>query len=697
MQLLSSTNNFKNGIYWCLRESGPGNCPQYVHELATACGPNFSFVSIEGFDQLLDRDLWQTLKKDSAAFNHNRSSEIRDTSALSQTFDSSLVVDASSDAVEWSIVQHRLTEYSKRLDLPAPKIERSELEWQMDRRGLASIIDRKFSLTVSGCLLFTTSPQRFFPSATIQLIFRGPQSWLRSLDEDMTNDAGVDQTVRLVNGHLYRQITEVTDILAFINKPFRLKGEVSESVYPYPPLAIKEILVNAIAHRDYTCREPVIIEIEPAYLRITSPGGLVDDVRKQVQSESLEDQITKSNKRGIKGYRNPVIADLLYGSGAMDKEGSGLADVYKWVKANAGTVTFGPSDENDHFTVTIYSRKEAVDEITKTASPLITRSTRCAINILELIDFPQIVYSATTEYWNGKGVWEATQSAWLPSFCLRSGRLWSFSNLNDRHNPLSKAIENGTQEVMKTTDFISIEDGRWFVDLMNRNLYQHFKSIGLICDEKRRRAYFPAIKDSDQPRVYRYQARTKKATRTVVKPHIGSKGGIIYWEHQSFNFRLERLGDTWGLFINPGYAFTTGGWKYLVSPERANILSTKRASRDYNQTVHNSTYFWVQVLAGTNDNGIIVLQTAPSPPDLPKSTQNLNTSTDISSDEVMDSFRLKLPRIAFSDVLPTASLNDVVLDDEFIEPEYEFEEMDDISLEEELEALVKKQKSEIRE
>lgn len=676
--LLPVTNNFKNGIYWCLRGEDPLTCPLHVQELAAGCGANFSFVTIEGFDQLVDRDLWQALKKDGEAFARTPlATGGQSVGNGYQTFDSSLADRALPDTVEWSIVQHRLTEYSKRLDLPAPKLERAALEMEMDRRGLGSINQNTFTLTVSGCLLFTSQPQQVYPQAAVKLIFRGPEAWLRRLGDDLAEaDSAVDAPLngladRLVKGNLYRQISEITDVLSFINKAFRLKGEVSDSAYPYPPLAIKEVLVNALAHRDYTRQEPVLIEVEPALLRIISPGGLVDDVKRQVAGESLEDQIVKNNRRGIKGYRNPVLADLLYGSGAMDKEGSGLADVYKWVKANAGTVTFGPSDDNDRFTVTLYSRKEAVDEITKTASPLITRSTRCAINFLELVDIPLIVYSAATEHWKIGGVWKATGAQWLPVFCLRGGRLWSFSDLNDKRNPLHRAIEEGTQEVMSTVEFQDMEEGNWFVELTNRSLFQHFKSTGLVSDDRKRRAYFPAERDSDQPRVQTYQARAKRATRTVAKPHVGSKGGIIYWEHQAFTFRLEKIGAAWGIFINPGYAFTTTGWRQSVSPEKSNSLSTKRASRDYNQAVHNSIYFWMRVLAGDSHEGMLVLQPGRA--------------------EEGGEFRATLPRIAFISHLPTSTLNDVVLDDEFLEPEDD--NPDEISLEDEIEALVNDQEA----
>jgi predicted HTH transcriptional regulator len=42
-----------------------------------------------------------------------------------------------------------------------------------------------------------------------------------------------------------------------INEPFRLKGRASEEVRPFDPIAVKELLVNALVHRDHDSDEPV--------------------------------------------------------------------------------------------------------------------------------------------------------------------------------------------------------------------------------------------------------------------------------------------------------------------------------------------------------------------------------------------------------------------------------------------------------
>jgi predicted HTH transcriptional regulator len=99
-------------------------------------------------------------------------------------------------------------------------------------------------------------------------------------------------------------------------------------------MALKELLVNALVHRAYDQEHRLRIDVDTKFIRFTNPGGLVDAVFQQVNTR-LQEQI-ELGTRGITGYRNPVIADLFYGAGAMDKEGSGLPDVHSQVMQNEG-------------------------------------------------------------------------------------------------------------------------------------------------------------------------------------------------------------------------------------------------------------------------------------------------------------------------------------------------------------------------
>ena len=114
----------------------------------------------------------------------------------------------------------------------------------------------------------------------------------------------------------------MTDLLALINFQFRLKAEVSRTVNAYHPLAVKEMIVNAIVHRDYERDAPVEIRAEPKSITVISPGGLIAEIAAQVRGQPFQQAVTE-HRGSIKGYRNPAISDLLYGGRADGPGGFG--------------------------------------------------------------------------------------------------------------------------------------------------------------------------------------------------------------------------------------------------------------------------------------------------------------------------------------------------------------------------------------
>jgi hypothetical protein len=345
--------------------------------------------------------------------------------------------------------------------------------------------------------------------------------------------------------------------------------------------------------------ENTIIEIEDDRIVITNPGGLIKDVFLQTGGGAILNQI-EQGIRGIKGYRNPVIADFFYSSHDMEKKGSGLADVHQLVRENGGKVTFGPIKNNTAFEVVIYSRPEAVNRETNTAAVVV--STRYAANLLEIELLPSLIWQAPTPYNRPRDLWAQTNSVWLPPFIIHNKKIYTFFNLEEKKNPLREFVDVFDVTRIPVNEFAQDEDNeRKLVWLINECLYKHMSHCGLIVDKSRRRAYFSGHRVAGEKRQVSYQARLRKSTRTVAKPIISpNTQKIRYWEHQSFSFGLEKFVDTWALHILPGYVFTLDGIRDLLSGERVNVLSTKRASRDYNSKVHTDLIFWLWVLARGN-------------------------------------------------------------------------------------------------
>ena len=596
-------SNYRHGIYWCSRDSKAeksDNLTQFVHELAGEIQTNFQVVPIAGFDEVID-DLWRYILQQPDSHQTQRA-VVREGST-SHPYDLRMLTNASLDDFEWPPMRVRLLQYCERTGIRAPTVRNDDWFTQLlSDQDLASRTEEGNTFpTVGGYLLFAEAPQSYIQTAQVVVRLKGPSEWL----EDVF-DVSSEQVEQVIEGNLWVQLEEIYALLSRVNRAFLLKeGRYSKSVYPYPPDALREIVVNALVHRDYEKDKPILIEIEQACIRVRNPGGLVQDVITQIRDipheeiKSAFEKKIRSGERGIRGYRNPVVADLFYGAEEMEKAGSGLADVWQESEKNKNEVNFGPIDNNTVFEITISRRPEVVDTITQTASSS-DHFTRYASNLLEVVSLPDVIWYAGTEARRAKEVWEKTEANWLPPFMTYSEKLFTFDNLSTPTNPLYAVIDANDIGKMTVEEFTDDYGEQRLIWLINECFYRHLEAQGLWVDKNRMRAYFP--RTDEGPRRIKYQARLRRATRTVVKKKKP------YWEHKSFWFRFERFGDVWTLVVLPSYVFTTDGRASLLQGDLVNRFSTKHQSRDYNNIVHNDLVFWTWVLSGEKQ-GTFVLNT----------------------------------------------------------------------------------------
>lgn len=630
---IEETEGYRHGIYWCVRnyrEEALDSLPQLVHELAGGIQGNFQIVPIAGFDEVME-ELWEHVSLHGFEAERTRTASGTE-KTVSQPYDLSMLKKASEDDFEWPLLRTRLVQYCARTDIRIPEeIRRDWIIQQICNRNLAVQTETGEILpTVGGYLLFAQHPQYHIQIAQVIVRLRGAREWLANvLDDTDDDDIAGEHVERVIEGNLWGQLEAVYEILATVNRPFLLKDEVSKTTYPYPPDALREMVVNALVHRDYEIFGPTVIEIEPACIRVRNPGGLIPEVERQVKRApdgkiapdalqiAFENQI-KGGIRGIKGYRNAVVADLFYGAGDMEKAGSGLSEVWRSGEENNNEVNFGPVDDNTAFEITIHRRPEVVDEVTRTAAH--SNFTRHASNLLEVVALPEVLWHAGTRARKARDVWENTGAKWLPPFVPYEKRIFTFHDLSDPANPLRAQIDVSDIVKVSVEEFIDFYGERRFVWLLNECLYRHFKAQNLCIDKNRMRAYFP--RTDEGPRAIKYQARIRQATRTVVKRKSG------HWEHKSFGFRFERFADTWTLVLLPGYVFTTDGKFKFLERDLVNRLSTKREGRDYNNIVHNDLVFWAWVLS-SGKHSTFALNTGPG--DVQDSPVSLNEHHDSSN------------------------------------------------------------------
>lgn len=601
--------NYRSGIYWCYRKgSDPLADSPLLRELQSQIQTNLLFVEIDGFDGLLT-----SIDKLVNAIPARPAISASPAQLELLPFDmqpSTRVFEDLSD----TLIRSKLVSYAEALREDTPILDTPErLAAAMESHHLTVLDADTTKVTNGAVLLFAKKADRQVDFGWIDVTVSGPASWVAEVLDAAGSSTADTETIR-IKGNLWEQLEQATTLLARANRPFRMKGAVSHTAFPYPPLALRELLTNLIAHRSYVDEKPARISLTIQEITFDNPGGLVDIVSRELEDESLQDVIGVGSRRP-KGYRNPVVADFFYSAGDMDKAGSGLPDVLREAANNLNHVRFGPTEENRRFIATISCRPEAlqVDAQTRTAKAS-GGDHRYAANLLRVTAWPESVWRIGTI----EDVREVNKldRIGVDSFGCARGWVWTFaSRTAPTANRLYElAIENEV-ELLPTDRLFSDRDAPSVVPaLLNRALAVRLQKLGLTVrfETGRMRAYYTSLDGT--PREISYRSTFKHARRTVAKPIVSrSSGKTVYWEHKAVYLRFEQFGDAWALTLLPGYVFTLDGETKPIASEKIGPLSTRRAARDYNPTVLHDLVFWSRMLSDGDGDTSFRLQLTRQP------------------------------------------------------------------------------------
>lgn len=126
-------------------------------------------------------------------------------------------------------------------------------------------------------------------------------------------------------------------------------GLFRKTIRRYPQEVIRELLINAFAHKKYTISGDVFIEVYPDRMVLTNPGGLPLG-------------ITPGNILHERHRRNPHLIQLLSDLKLMEGEGSGYDLVYEKLSRDARPLPEIEADFNK-MRVTVYSGKVNEDVV----------------------------------------------------------------------------------------------------------------------------------------------------------------------------------------------------------------------------------------------------------------------------------------------------------------------------------------------
>ncbi len=161
----------------------------------------------------------------------------------------------------------------------------------------------------AGVLLFGKQPQRLFPQAQVRIgIFRGTEI----LDSHDFTGTLWDQ----LDGAMarFRRVLKVRFDIQ-VEEP-SLEGLQRKEIWEYPLEALREAVVNALIHRDYTYPADIQIRLEEERLEVWSPGELPPPLTPEALYGPHSSVL-----------RNPLIAQAFYFAGVIERWGTGTTRI----------------------------------------------------------------------------------------------------------------------------------------------------------------------------------------------------------------------------------------------------------------------------------------------------------------------------------------------------------------------------------
>jgi len=155
----------------------------------------------------------------------------------------------------------------------------------------------------AGILVFGLNPQFFLPGAYIQYIkFAGPE---------MTDDVEFEKKF---SGALITELRILDDFIKaniVKDRPLRSDSFQESTGRNYPYWALRELVMNAIMHRNYESNAPIYIYEFSNRIEIINPGGLYGEA-------------TPQNFPNASDYRNVVLAEAMKVLGYVNRFNYGV-------------------------------------------------------------------------------------------------------------------------------------------------------------------------------------------------------------------------------------------------------------------------------------------------------------------------------------------------------------------------------------
>ena len=167
--------------------------------------------------------------------------------------------------------------------------------------------------TYAGILMFGNNVERRLPGAYVQYVRFGGDGRGADIDSDYKFSGNLMTILNQLDTFVSTTIAK--------KRPVPVSALREENIVDYPSWAIRELLMNAVCHRDYEGNGPIQFYQYDDRIEILNPGGLYG----------------KANPRNfpwVNDYRNGVVAEAMKVTGFVNRFSRGVQRVQEELKTN---------------------------------------------------------------------------------------------------------------------------------------------------------------------------------------------------------------------------------------------------------------------------------------------------------------------------------------------------------------------------
>ena len=216
----------------------------------------------------------------------------------------------------------RLDEYL-RVVLSDPELPQTDEDWTARLVRLGFMVNTETMgplATIAGLVLFGMKPRRFLPQAGLRLMaFAGNDKTYEARLDIVLDGPLVGRMTRVsareleeVEPGLLARAVEALEPFVHVQQAEPDASLRRERRWLYPVPVLRELIVNAFSHRDWTRSVDVEVVVYADRLELTSPGSLPNSM--------TVDQMLA----GQRAPRNPILHNVLRDYGYSDARGMGI-------------------------------------------------------------------------------------------------------------------------------------------------------------------------------------------------------------------------------------------------------------------------------------------------------------------------------------------------------------------------------------